>query len=139
VRADTWAATLGEALEFPGTTGFTASLSSPGGYSLPLVSAPEQDAPADDDNGAEQIRFTSSVARAGWRMDLAVNEGVLSVPVDAVLWKFLYLGLALVALTLGPRRSTSWPPPSKSARGSWSNPPRCSSDARWTSASSATG
>jgi len=93
VRADTWAATLGEALEFPGTTGFSVSLSSPGGYALPLVSAP--------DDSAEQIRFTSSITRAGWRMDLAVNEGVLTVPVDAVLFKFLYLGLALVALTLG--------------------------------------
>jgi signal transduction histidine kinase len=97
VRADTWAATLGEALEFPGATGFTASLSSPGGHSLSLVSAPDAQ-PTDE---AEHIHFTSTIARAGWRMDLAVNEGVLSVPVDAVLWKFLYLGLTLVALTLG--------------------------------------
>jgi len=99
VRADTWAATLGEALEFPGTTGFTASLSSPGGDSLPLVPASEQQAAGDDE--VEPIRFTSTIARAGWRMDLSVNEGVISVPVDAVLWKFLYLGLVLVALTLG--------------------------------------
>jgi len=101
VRADTWAATLGEALVFPGTTGFTASLSSPGGPPLPLVTAPERDATAVGDDEVEQIHFTNSIARAGWRMDLAVNEGVLSVPVDAVLWKFLYLGLTLVALTLG--------------------------------------
>jgi len=100
VRADAWAATLGEALEFPGATGFSASLSSPGGYSLPLVFAPETGATAADHDEAEQIRFTSRIARAGWQMDLAVNEGVLSVPVDAVLWKFLYLGLTLVALTL---------------------------------------
>ena len=40
VRADVWAATLGEALEFPGATGFAASLHSPGGYSLPLVPSP---------------------------------------------------------------------------------------------------
>ncbi len=101
VRADEWAETLGEALEFPGATGFTVSLSSPGGHSLPLVSAPERNAPVARDSEVEQIRFTSTIARAGWQMELAVNEGVLSVPVDAVLWKFLYLGLALVALTLG--------------------------------------
>jgi signal transduction histidine kinase len=101
VRADSWAATLGEALAFPGATGFTASLSSPGGHTLPLVSAPERDARTVGDNEVEQIRFTSTIARAGWQMDLAVNEGVLSVPVDAVLWKFVYLGLTLIALTLG--------------------------------------
>jgi signal transduction histidine kinase len=95
VRADAWAATLREALEFPGATGFTASLSSPGGDSLPLVAV------AGPDDGSERIRFSSSIARAGWQMDLAVHDGVLSVPVDAVLWKFLYLGLALAALTLG--------------------------------------
>jgi len=101
VRADSWATTLGEALAFPGATGFTASLSSPGSHSLPLVSVPERDRSAGGDEGIEQIRFTSTIARAGWRLDLAVNEGVLSVPVDAVLWKFLYLGMTLVALTLG--------------------------------------
>ncbi len=101
VRADTWAADLGEALEFPGTSGFVASLSSPGGHSLPLISATEQDSQSDGNQPVEQIRFTSTIARAGWRMDLAVNEGVLSVPVEAVLSKFLYLGLVLIALTLG--------------------------------------
>jgi signal transduction histidine kinase len=101
VRADTWAATLGEALVFPGATGFSVSLSIPGGHSLPLVSAPEPVTSVAGDGAVEQIRFTSTIPRAGWRMDLAVNEGVLSVPVDAVAWKFLYLGLALVALTLG--------------------------------------
>ena len=100
VRADAWAATLGQALEFPGATGFTASLSSSGNHTLPLVSVVEPDPAGVDAREVELIRFTSSIERAGWRMDLAVHEGVLSVPVDAVLWKFLYLGLTLVALTL---------------------------------------
>jgi signal transduction histidine kinase len=108
VRSDLWAATLGDALEFPGATGFTALLSSPVGHRLNLVAAAEEkNGPVDGtpdgslENGPERITFTSTIPRSGWRLDLAVDEGVLSIPVDAMAWKFLYLGLSLLALTLG--------------------------------------
>jgi signal transduction histidine kinase len=107
VRADVWAGNLEETLAFPGATGFTAWLSSPGGHTLSLVSDVEASPPAADASAPElagesdQLRFTSTIARTGWQLDLAVDGGVLTIPVDAVVWKFLYLGLALVALTIG--------------------------------------
>ena len=103
VRADAWAGTLGEALVFAGATGITGRLSSPGGHTLSLVedvAAPDSTMQGGTD-AAERIRFSSIVVRSGWRLDLAVHGGVLSIPLDALLWKFSYLGLALLALILG--------------------------------------
>jgi signal transduction histidine kinase len=100
VRADVWAGNLKDVLAFPGAQGFSARLSTPGGYALSLV--PGDDAgPPVAGNGDEQLRFTSTVARTGWRLDLAVDRGVLTIPVDEMVLAFLYMGMALVALTFG--------------------------------------
>jgi signal transduction histidine kinase len=106
VRADTWSGKLKEALAVPGSRGLAARLSSPGGHPLVLVAGaasgfvdtvpPAGEPGADDD----QIRFTSTIARAGWQLDLAMDRGVLTVPINDLVWKFLYIGAALVVLTI---------------------------------------
>ena len=108
VRADFWATGLQDALVFPGAEGFTARLSSPGGRALLLVPGvagipPVADGPSpalNNDNTGEQIRFTSAIERTGWILDLAVDRGVLTIPVNDLLWKFLYVGMGLVVLTI---------------------------------------
>ena len=103
VRADVWAGNLKEALAFPGAEGFTARLSSPGGHTLSLVPggpAPTADATGQDDGDDDRIRFTSTIARAGWQLDLAVHRGILTIPINDLVWQFFYVGLALVMLTV---------------------------------------
>ncbi len=106
VRADIWSGRLQEALAFPGAHGLTARLSSPGGHALVLVpgagnrvaaAVPSADGLDEDD---ERIRFSSTIARTGWKLDLAVDRGVLTVPINDLVWKFLYVGGALVVLTI---------------------------------------
>jgi len=101
VRADVWAGNLKDALAFPGAQGFSARLSTPGGYALSLVPGEVAELPAGSDTGDEQIRFTSTVARTGWQLDLAVDRGVLTIPMDEMVLTFFYLGVVLVALTFG--------------------------------------
>jgi signal transduction histidine kinase len=108
VRADAWAGKLGGALSFPGAQGFTAYLGSPEGHVLELVAATETLAgatePAADPSSIkdeDRIRFASTIARTGWTLDLAVDRDVLTIPVDTMVLKFFYLGMALVVLTLG--------------------------------------
>jgi len=105
VRADSWSGKLKDALAFPGSQGLSARLSSPGGQALILVPGPDDAftgaGPSADESGADddRIRFTSTIARTGWQLDLAIDRGVLTVPVNDLIWKFLYIGLALVVLT----------------------------------------
>ena len=114
VRADVWAGKLGGALSFPGAQGFTAHLGTPDGYVLALVASVEPPVAGDvaaappslieDENKSgdeKKIRFASTIARTGWTLDLAVDRDVLTIPVDTMVLKFFYLGLALVVLTLG--------------------------------------
>jgi signal transduction histidine kinase len=104
VRADAWAAGLEKSLAFPGANGFTARLGGPMGYALPLVSGAEPEAAAGGGAAGgrheERIRFSSTIARTGWKLDLSVHEGVLTVPINEMVGKFLYVGIALVLLTM---------------------------------------
>jgi signal transduction histidine kinase len=106
VRADVWARKLKDALAFPDAGGLIARLGSPGGYSLELGSGDAVVAPdagfatAPPESDPEQIRFTSTIERTGWRLDLAVDRGVLTIPVNDLVFKFLLIGLALVLLTI---------------------------------------
>ena len=126
VRADVWAARLRTSMAFPGATGFSAGLRSPGGHTLSLVSArdttPAAGAgdPGSSDRSpalgstrtavnaapapageSDKIRFTSTVSRSGWQLDLAVDPGVLTLPLDTLVREFASMGLILAALTLG--------------------------------------
>lgn len=106
VRADTWSGKLKDALAVPGSQGLSARLSSPGGHTLVLLPGATGDfveaAPSPDevDEDDQQIRFTSTIARAGWQLDLAVDQAVLTIPVNDLVWKFFYIGAALVVLTI---------------------------------------
>ncbi len=106
VRADTWADRLKDALAFPGATGFTARLSSPQGDSLLLVPGAQESLPSPGepppgvDETEDPIRFTGAIARTGWNLDLAVDRDVLTIPVKELVWKFLYVFMALVVLTI---------------------------------------
>jgi len=95
VRADIWAGNLHGVLGFRDAPGFTAHLSSQGGHSLALVPGA-----AGVEGDGDPLRFSSTVARTGWTLDLTVSRGILTIPVNDLVWKFLYVGLALVLLTL---------------------------------------
>ncbi|MEE8411534.1 MAG: ATP-binding protein [Acidobacteriota bacterium] len=98
VRADRWARTLELDLELPDGLGFTAHLHDSGGFSFPLVLAePATDAWSEDN---APIRYDRIVEPTDWQLHLAVDARALSGPVDALLRKLYYLGLALVLLTL---------------------------------------
>lgn len=96
VRADAWAANLVGAPEFAGATGFQAALVGKQGYVLAL--APP--VPSTAVPGRDPIRFSRLLPGTLWRLDLAVDGRTMTVPVDSLLWKFRYLGLAFVALTV---------------------------------------
>lgn len=101
VRADVWAASLANDLEFPEAAGFTARLNSPGGDGLSLVDDTDGRLVPPAEGDAGRIRFESAIERAGWLLDLSLDGGVLSVPANRLLWKFSFLGLGLTALMLG--------------------------------------
>jgi len=98
VRADRWARTLGPDLELPDGLGFTAHLHDAGDFKLPLVAGK----PATGGSSIAEgfIRYDRIVEPTGWQLRLAVDASALSAPVNALLQKLYYLGLALVLLTL---------------------------------------
>ncbi len=102
VRADVWAGRLQKALAFPDAEEVSARLGTMDGYVLSLSGGgdlPEGPPEAGlDDTGA--IRFSSIIPRTGWELDLAVDRGVVTIPVETMVWKFFNMGLVLVALTL---------------------------------------
>jgi len=103
VRADLWASRLQQALAFPDGDGLWASLGTPGGYLMSLSpgsAAAGEGRPEDGVHAADAIRFASTIPRTGWQLDLAVDRSVLTIPVETMVWKFFYLGLVLIALTL---------------------------------------
>ena len=102
VRADVWAGRLQEALAFPDAEDVSARLGTLGGYVLSLSPGGDFAAgPLEDSMDATgAIRFTSIIPRTGWQLDLAVDRGVLTIPVETLVWKFFNMGLLLVGLTL---------------------------------------
>ena len=93
VRADVWAGRLRKALAFSDAEEVSARLGTMDGYVLSL--SPEEGPAA-----AGAIRFTSIIPRTGWELDLAVDSSVLTIPVETMVWKFVNMGMVLVALTL---------------------------------------
>ena len=49
---------------------------------------------------ADKIHFTRTIPRTGWRLDLAVDRAVMTIPVNELVWRFIYIGFALVVLTI---------------------------------------
>ena len=102
VRADVWANRLRDNLARAPLEGLSIGLSAPGGYRLSLVQSGEAEGAASFFarwQESEEIAFSSVNERTGWRVDLAVDPRVLTLPISTLVATFVYVGVALVVLT----------------------------------------
>jgi len=98
VRADRWARSLIPDLELRDGMEFTTRLEAPGGFSIPLVPANEDR--AERAELGTRIHFDRTIDLTGWQLRMAIDPSALSGPVDTLLQKLYYVGLALILLTL---------------------------------------
>jgi len=100
VRADLWADHLQSTLAESPLEGLRIGLGAPGGFHLPLYSdVGEAEIPGGDGQESEtRISYSSVNDRTGWLVDVSIDRRNLTLPISTLVWKFLYVGLALPVL-----------------------------------------
>jgi len=75
-------------------------LAVPDGFRMMLYpqDEPEPTAAALSEGGEDWLSFRSPNVRTGWIVEVAIDRRALLEPVRTLVWKFIYLGLALVFL-----------------------------------------
>ncbi len=97
VRADLWADHLRRALSRTPMEGLRISLRGLDGYRLSLISGAVTVAGEQD---LERLAFSSTNARNGWKIELSVDRGILTLPISTLVATFVYTGIALVVLSM---------------------------------------
>ncbi|MCP4899536.1 MAG: HAMP domain-containing protein [bacterium] len=100
VRADVWANHLQTILAEGPLKGLRIGLGAPGGYHLPLYSEESESIvrTRDEHESERRISFSSPNARTGWLVDASIDRRNLTLPINTLVWKFVYVGLALPVL-----------------------------------------
>jgi signal transduction histidine kinase/HAMP domain-containing protein len=103
VHAEKWADGLRKAFPETSREQLRIGVGYPGGYRLSLYpkSAGGQTgsaaaAPTDDD----WFTMQTTSAHTGWIVDVGINSRIMQEPVRSLVWKFIYLGIALVFLAM---------------------------------------
>ncbi len=96
VRADLWADHLRRALSRTPMEGLRISLRGLDGYRLPLIST----AVTGGEENPDRLAFSSTNARNGWKIELSIDRGILTLPVSTLVATFVYTGIALVVLSM---------------------------------------
>lgn len=100
VRADVWAKRVGRGFSGSALEGMHIDLAVPDGFRMTLY--PQEDPAgskaAASENAEDWMSFREPNVRTGWIVEVAIDRRSLLEPVRTLVWKFIYLGLALVLL-----------------------------------------
>ena len=102
VRADVWAKRVSRGFSGSSLEGMHIGLAVPDGFRMVLYpqDGPGSAAAGQPGEGEDWLSFREPNARTGWIVEVAIDRRSLLEPVRTLIWKFIYLGLALVLLAL---------------------------------------